>query len=150
MTRMLAGALAVVLGLIGAPSISVGEERLPGKDVSLESAVRRASEIVVAEIVELSPGPSKRGYTAYSDVKLKVSRSLKGEPGQRDRTLYSLPVRDRAAEADREMVPKAGEHFIIFIEPLDKRGLLGFKLLRSTEENRTAVSNAVRQAEPKP
>jgi hypothetical protein len=139
----------VSVGLLAAALLAAVEsgERLPGREVSLGAAVRFSQIIVVARVVEpLEVATDQKGWAAYLNLKLKVSRSLKGTPGDGVLVLYELPFHP-SPDGGADPPLKAGTDYLVFIHRDAPKTFTGRKVLPATKEALDAVAAELRKEE---
>src|SRR4051794_31651977 len=126
----------VSVGLLVAALLAAVEngERLPGREESLEAAVRVSQIIVVAQVVEpLEVDTDQKGWAAYLNLKLKASRSLKGTFGDGVLVLDELPFHP-SPNGGADPPLKAGTDYLIFIHRDAPKALTGREVLPATKE----------------
>jgi hypothetical protein len=103
-------------------------ERLPGSDLGMALAQRRARYIVEAKIVQMGeplPDRSRDGGLSYPRVFILPSKAIKGARWWTD----EAPPQVGLLATKKDLIPAAGEAYILYIEQVG-RGLCIFKVTR--------------------
>jgi len=104
-------------------------DRLPGSDVRLSEATEKADFIVVARLVALGGGNTRRNVTSYAEVQVKPSFVLKGgATHDLERQFLTVLVHET------EVPPEEGMNYIFFIKNTSSCKLI-IKIINKTEQN---------------
>jgi hypothetical protein len=118
------------------------EARLPGSDLTVAEAGKRADMIAVARAIKFRVGIGSHDQLACSGFEVKTSGTIKGSlRGQEMRTVSFIvkgySVDDRPQQKGEE-IPRVGDDYIFFIKKIGKTYHV-IKVLRKTKENLQAV-----------
>lgn len=118
-----------MLFTIGLCLAVLGEDVLPGSNLSLQQAKAEARIIVVAEVVKVEGIIGLGAVSIVTGVELKPSTVLKGKVSRDE-------LKDLHASAQgNERTPNKGEEFVFFIIEYEEKGNFHIiKVLPKTEE----------------
>lgn len=105
-----------------------------GKSLDTKDALKRATAVVLAELIDLGTGdPGAPGQVYYGGGKIRVIKKIKGEVKEVQLTI-SLTVQRVPKEIAEEM-PKEGEVCIFFMTLHPDKTYRVHKILEGTQEN---------------
>lgn len=127
----------------GRPEVT--EERLSGRRISNDDAVKSADGIVVGKIDSLGEAePGASGQKYYGHVKVSVLRTIKGRAAGEtlDMSLKVQVVSQRVAEE----VPRPGQEYIIFLNRPAPGVANAIKLLAANTRNLDHITSLAASA----
>jgi hypothetical protein len=110
-----------------------------GKSLDTKEALKRASVVVIAELLDLGTAdPGAPGQAYYGGVKIRVLKKLKGEIPE-DQPIISFLVQ-RMPKEFAEDTPKIGDRCIFFMKHHPDKTYRVHKIIEATSENERQVT----------